>query len=345
VSMDSGFPLYARSAKLGELGVSIVSRIMMEQFGWLFKRNHQEHDLGIDGQIEVVTDTGKVTGQMLACQIKCGKSFFKETNRWGYVYRGETKHFNYLANYPIPVIIVLCDPDSKEAYWAHFSAGEAQITDAGWKLTVPFESKLSATKSAIEALLPPMADHLSVLEQYWELNNLLLGFQHIVFMIDRQNVEEMDLSAIRHFIQRLKSSKEFALHCHGKIEMGFGGYDDDPRELFEIAEVRRYVAVLDREFDELFFFARSEEPATTLRMFLFCLMGVGWIGKRSTAANPQPVLIDFHAVPDFLPRHFDGLNLICEWLGLPDEEVERISDAVIKILGLNRDDSASSLTL
>jgi hypothetical protein len=34
---------------------------------------------------------------MLACQIKCGKSFFKESNRWGYVYRGETKHFNYLV--------------------------------------------------------------------------------------------------------------------------------------------------------------------------------------------------------------------------------------------------------
>src|ERR1022692_4509082 len=93
-----GFPQYAPSAKQGNLGVSIVSRIVDEDLGWLFKRNHQEHDFGIDGQIEVVTKAGAVTGQMLGCQIKCGTSFFKERNRWGYVYRGETKHFNYLAN-------------------------------------------------------------------------------------------------------------------------------------------------------------------------------------------------------------------------------------------------------
>ena len=106
-----GFPQYAPSSKQGNVGVSIVSRIVEDKFGWLFKRNHQEHDFGIDGQIEVVTDEGAVTGQMLACQIKNGPSFFRESNRWGYIYRGETKHFNYLANCSLPVIIVICDPN------------------------------------------------------------------------------------------------------------------------------------------------------------------------------------------------------------------------------------------
>ena len=79
-----------------------MGRIVSEEFDWLFKRNHQEHDFGIDGQIEVVTKAGAVTGQTLARQIKCGASFLKEPNRWGYVYRGEEKHFHYLANYPTP---------------------------------------------------------------------------------------------------------------------------------------------------------------------------------------------------------------------------------------------------
>jgi hypothetical protein len=335
MSENTGFPQHTPSAALGELGVGIVSRIAMEQFGWLFKRNHQEHDFGIDGQIEVVTDTGSVTGQILACQIKCGKSFFKETNPWGFVYRGDTKHFNYLANYPIPVIIILCDPETREAYWAKFSLGEVQITDARWKTTVPFDQKLASMKAAIEALLPPVSDHLSDLKQYWEFNNMLVGFQQVLFLIDRLQVEQMDLSAIRHFIQRLRSSKELALHCKGKISIGFNGYDNDPRELFEINEVRRYLAVLDREFDELFFFVSTEEPAMTLRMFLFCLMGVSWIGKRSTMGNPQPVLIDFQAVPDFLPRHFEGLNRICDSLRIPDEENKRISGAVSRTIGFD----------
>ena len=91
--MIKGFPQFTPNARKGERGVDVVSRVVHEQFKWLFKRNHQEHDFGIDGQLEVVTDEGAVTGQMLAVQIKYGKSFFDERNKWGYVYRGELKHF------------------------------------------------------------------------------------------------------------------------------------------------------------------------------------------------------------------------------------------------------------
>src|SRR5262245_20444525 len=158
--MESGFPQYGPSAKQGDLGINIVSRIVTETFGWLFKRNHQEHDFGIDGQIEVVTPAGSVTSQMLACQIKCGKSFFRESNRWGYIYRGETKHLNYLANYPLPVIIAICDPDSREAYWGRFQVDDIEVTEAGWKLTIPYGNKLASSKAALEALLPKITDHL-----------------------------------------------------------------------------------------------------------------------------------------------------------------------------------------
>jgi hypothetical protein len=73
-----------------------------------------------------------------------------------------------------------------------------------------------------------------------------------------------------------------ALHCQGKINISFDGYDDDPRELFEIDEVREYIDLLDEAIPELFFFARSERSATTLMFFLFCLAGRGWEGGRAT---------------------------------------------------------------
>ncbi|HCN5338910.1 TPA: DUF4365 domain-containing protein, partial [Escherichia coli] len=75
-----------------------------------------EMDFGIDGFIEIVRDDGAVTGKMLAVQIKCGASFFSEENRWGYVYRGENKHFNYLSNCPIPVLVLLCKPEKKKCF-------------------------------------------------------------------------------------------------------------------------------------------------------------------------------------------------------------------------------------
>jgi hypothetical protein len=331
--MKNGFPQFADSAKQGDLGISLVTRIVSDIFGWLFKKNHQEHDFGIDGQIEVVTNDGAITGQMLACQVKCGRSFFRETNRWGYIYRGELKHFNYLANYPIPVIIVICEPESREVFWVHFRAEEAQPTEAGWKVTIPYGNKLSSSKSALESLVPASTDHLSMLRAYWVLNNMLMDSSGVLFVFDDREVSAMDTSRAEDFFRRLCASKELAFECQGKIEIGFFGYDDDPKELFEIEEVRRYVVLLDKAFPELFFFVCTKSPTATLMLFVFCLMSVSWEGERSTPEVSRRVIVEFEAMPAFLERHFIGLNLISEWLGLPNEEIQKISESVARLLG------------
>ena len=103
--MKQGYPTYSKAAQKGEAGIDLASRIVNKELGWLLVRNHQEHDFGIDAQVDIILDDGSVTGQIIAMQIKYGKSFFQEKNQWGYVYRGDQKHFNYLANYPTPVLI------------------------------------------------------------------------------------------------------------------------------------------------------------------------------------------------------------------------------------------------
>ena len=85
-----------------------------------------------------------------------------------------------------------------------------------------------------------------------------------------------------------------------------------------------------------------EEPATTLRLFVFCIAGVCWEGERSTPGNPRKVIVDFEMLAPFFARHFKYLNHICEWLELPAEEVERISHAVAKTLGYPGPDASSS---
>jgi hypothetical protein len=102
------------------------------------------------------TDEWAVTGHTLAFQIKCGKSFFREKDRRGGVYRGENKHFNYFANYLLPVIIVICDPESREAHWVQFRPDDAQVGETGWKVTAPFDNRPSSAKADLEALLPKL---------------------------------------------------------------------------------------------------------------------------------------------------------------------------------------------
>jgi hypothetical protein len=231
------------------------------------------------------------------------------------------------------VIIVICDPDTREAYWERFEAEKVQVTDAGWILTIPYTNKLSSSKAALQSLVPGVVDVLADLQKYWRFNNLLADFAVIVLLADRAEVNARNIAWITSFFNRLRATKELAYDCQGKIEIGFYGYDDDKRELFEVDEVREYVRLLDQALPDLFFFARSDEHSVTLRLFLFCLMDVGWDGERSTPGNPQKVMVDLEHLPEFLEHHFQGLNMITDWLGLTDEENERIGRAAIKALG------------
>lgn len=339
--MKSDFPAYKQTAKLGERGVSIVSRVISDSFGWLFKRNHQEHDFGIDGQVELVTELGAVTGQMFAVQIKCGKSFLEEKNKWGYIYRGEAKHFNYLANYPIPVVICLCDPESSQCCWVLFKPELTQATGEGWKMTIPFENVLSISKNQLLSIVPPVLDAAAELQSYWELNDTLLAEPRIIiYPLDEHDINNQELTLPREFFNRLRLTKELAHACQGRVELVFFGYDDDPRELYEIPEVRDYVALLDHVLADLFFFVNTEIPAFTLLTFALCQTNIDWVDGQSTKAEMKKICFDPRSVADFVERHFPGLNELTDWLDMPVEENKRISFAIFRCLGINPVDTA-----
>lgn len=332
--MSTGFPNFSRSAKVGRQGVSIVNRIVSDKFGWLFKQNHQEDDFGIDGQLEVVTSVGAVTGQLLAVQIKCGASFLSEKTRWGYVYRGEIKHFNYLANYPLPVLICLCDPATNECWWAHFKPELTEPTQTGWKMTIPFESKLADSQAAIEALVAPVHDALSQLQDYWKMNQQLVESGVILYMLDEHDVESQDVVLPRAFFDRLRATREMAQACLGKVEIMFSGYDNDPRELYEIDEVRAYVTLLDPVLHDLLFFVRTEKPAFTMMVFALCqTTDIEWPLGRASRGMQR---ISFNPIPAlrFVERHFPGLNEVADWIQLPEEELMRITYECVDCLGL-----------
>ncbi len=332
--VKTNFPRFSQAAQQGERGTQAVSRIIFDEFGWIFKRNHQKHDFGIDGQIEVVTANGHVTGQLLAVQIKYGKSFFQEQNRWGYVCRGEEKHINYLANYPIPVLIVLCHPETKVCYWVRFFPQETQKAGDNWKITVPLENILDQSKAKIEELLPPLEDHREALESYWLVNKLIAESDYIHFIIDRHEVEAMDTTRPRGFFDRLRVTKELALENQGKVEFSFFGYENDSRELFEIPEVRKYISVLTPVLSELFFFAWTKQPTSTLKTFALCQTNVAWVDGKSTKTVTKQIVCDTDKIDEFLSVGYSGLNEIWEWLSLPMEDNIRISSGVAYCLGI-----------
>lgn len=333
--MSKGFPTYSKAAQKGDHGVDLVSRVINEEFGWLFKRNHQEHDFGIDAQVDIILEDGTVTGQMIALQIKYGKSFFEEKNQWGYIFRGDIKHFNYLVNYPAPVLIAICHPGSKDIYWAAFDPETTSRAGENWKITIPFENKLNGSKKTILDLLPPPSDILEEVQHYWDVNEVLVTSEHVHFIIDRDDVRALNTSSIRSFFDRIKSTKEIAAHCQGKVEISFHGYDEDIRELYEISEMRRYVPVMIEALPELFFFAYTGERAATLKTIALCLTNVEIQSRKPDRNNKIRLEFTTKEIAEFLESHFPRLNEMTAWLNMPLEENMRISDEVICTLGLN----------
>ena len=330
--MSDGYPTYSSSAQLGGLGLELVSKVVRYDLKWLLRPNHQEHDFGIDGQIDVIAEDNLVTGKMVGVQIKCGTSFFKERTRWGYIYRGERKHFNYLSNYPIPVIIVVCNPDTEMCYWVEFNESQTQLTGQNWKVTIPFENDLRLAKPKLEALLPENHNSLYLLSVYWAINNIVADSDVIVMAVDREDINNLETSNITRAFDRLRSTKELAFKAQGKVEFIFRGYEKDDRELFEIPEVRAYVAQLDQELPGLFFFARTDKPTDTLMTFLLCQAQVSRVEVQHPEGTKIRLKIEQRDVADFLVRHIPGLNEVTSWVGMSADENRTITNAILRCL-------------
>lgn len=147
-------PLVSDESELGAMGVRIVDATVHDTLNHLF-RPRERRDLGIDGEIELVDETDdkrRGTGRLIAVQIKCGLSFFNETDGDAYVYRGDIKHLEYWSDFSLPVVIVICHPVTREAYWTEFSHVAAERLDKGWKIRIPKRNRLRKAAFELERI-------------------------------------------------------------------------------------------------------------------------------------------------------------------------------------------------
>lgn len=107
------FPKYNQTNSQERLGVNAVAEAIAK-IGQIWRETPMA-DVGVDGQIEYVNPEGFATGRMIAVQIKSGPSFFKESyGDW--VFYPEEKHRFYWERFPLPVLIIIHNPDTNLSY-------------------------------------------------------------------------------------------------------------------------------------------------------------------------------------------------------------------------------------
>jgi hypothetical protein len=115
------------------LGV-IAADTFFTNIGWIF-RPQTAHDVGIDAQVEA-TDKGKLTGLIVAVQIKSGVSYFRGTeNRISlYVKNWHAVYWNQIV---LPVIVVLHNPKTGETLWQWAKRPFIKQVGKRWRIDIP----------------------------------------------------------------------------------------------------------------------------------------------------------------------------------------------------------------
>lgn len=321
----------------GDVGVNLVASIVSDNLKWLFRRNHNESDFGIDGYIDIIEADGSVSGRCLAVQIKFGDSYLKAKTDYGYTFYGQSKHLNYLLNHPVPVLIVLCDPASRTCYWEHLDLTKTEPTQSGWKMCIPFEQTLcSGAQTSLKAIAGPVIDYTTQLQDYWSINHLVKqDFDFILYAINRSDIENQEYSNVTAFFNRFRATKTLAKKMQAKIDISISGYEFDRRELWQIPEVTLWFHKVEPQVKYWFYFLTADQLAGGLTLLTFCRCKARWLGRPSKIAEQSGGMVDMNGnlFGKFLERNYGWLNEISEWLNLSMEDNKKISLSVARRLG------------
>lgn len=316
-------PNYNRHSKKGENGLTILKKIVENDLDWIFRKNHQEDDFGIDAYFDIIAEFGQVTGKSIAVQVKTGKSYFNEKNDLGWVFRGEMKHLNYYLNHDIPVIIILVNDDANNAFWCLCDPQKTIRAGENWKITIPFNQKLnSSAKKELLKYISPVKDYVSQLEHFWEVNKSLLGYDRLLFMIDREDIESLNFDNLTTVFERFEVNPELVKHLRSKVEVSISGYDNDSRELFDIPEVVKWVKGAFPKVDGWFYFLTNDRISAFLKVLFIChtKFKKEKNGKLSYQKSDSK---------EFIISSFNGLNKFCDKHGISDEiNIEQINKAM-----------------
>lgn len=111
------------------IGISHCGEIA-ERNHWMF-REQPIDDVGIDAHMEYVDSSGKPK-QLLALQIKSGRSWFEEKNDNCIIFRKiNDRQYNYWIMNSLPCILVLYNPDDNVCIWQKLTKDTIEKTNNG----------------------------------------------------------------------------------------------------------------------------------------------------------------------------------------------------------------------
>ena len=141
------------------------------------------------------------------------------------------------------------------------------------------------------------------------------GADWLRVVVDRSEVEALDVSRTAAILARVLADRNAVERYRGRVDLAFLGYSNDPRELYDIPEVRRFCSKLDDAFPYWFYFLSTDE--VTLRVIACCLCSVAQLRPGVVSFGPDLV--------EFVTRHYEALNWLFDNYSLDERHNVEIS--------------------
>ena len=145
----------------------------------------------------------------------------------------------------------------------------------------------------------------------------------VALVISRREVERADLASVLSRLKIFLATREDAWRYRGQMTLVVDGYNDDPRELVDIPEVRSLLSRLEAEWPYwAFFFNQADD---SIKLLLSCVAGARYLGRGA-------VEMDADLVAAAMARAFGGMNAVFERFNFPEDELEPMSRGFVEVL-------------
>ena len=141
-------------------------------------------------------------------------------------------------------------------------------------------------------------------------------FDCIVFLIPKRVVEEQDLDFMLSVLNKLLVDKHTIRKSKDKVTVGFDGYDDDPREVYEIDPIRDYLQAVTLKFPYWYYFCSKSEHSLWIILMCHC---------RFRKFGPGAAKVETEDFRKIMASLFINLNEFFEKYNLGEDELKSLS--------------------
>ncbi len=145
----------------------------------------------------------------------------------------------------------------------------------------------------------------------------------VILLISRRAVESMDVVSVIKPLNILLAAREDTWLYRGQLSLVVDGYEDDPRALVDIPDVRSFLRAFSAAWPYWAYFLNQVDDSIII--LGSCVCGDSYPGGGA-------VQIDAEKLRSFLLDGFAGVDALFQKHGFPEAENEVISRGLLEVI-------------